>query len=159
MREHPKNRIERSAIRVWRIHGLIWSIIFTLSTASLFASIYQWGWPIWIGLISAALTLIIIVLSVFLFPPLRWRRWRYQLYDQEIYIQHGILIIKRTIVPMVRVQHVDTKQGPILRKFKLASLQVSTAATTHEIPALKLSEAEALRDQISVLARVEQNDI
>lgn len=159
MREHPKNRIERSAIRVWRIHGLIWSVIFTLITSSLFATAYQWDWPIWISLISTALTLIIIMLCVFLFPPLRWRRWRYQLYDQEIYIQHGILIVKRTLVPMVRVQHVDTKQGPILRKFKLASLQVSTAATTHEIPALRLSEAEELRDQISILARVEQNDI
>ncbi|HHU19193.1 MAG TPA: PH domain-containing protein [Bacilli bacterium] len=159
MREHPKNRIERSAIRVWRIHGLIWSIIFILITGNLFFSSYQWNWPIWIAVIGSILTVIIAGFGVFLFPPLRWRRWRYQLYDQEIYIQHGILIVKRTIVPMVRVQHVDTKQGPILRKFKLASLEVSTAATTHEIPALKLSEAEALRDQISVLARVEQNDI
>lgn len=159
MRDHPKNRIERTAIKVWRIHGLIWSIIFTISTGSSFFFIYQYDWPMWIGVASLIPTVIIVVLSIFLIPPIRWRRWRYQLYDQEIYIQHGIIIVKRTIVPMVRVQHVDTKQGPILRRFKLASLEVSTAATTHEIPALKVSEAEDLRDQISVLARVEQNDI
>ena len=38
---------------------------------------------------------------------------------------------------MIRVQHVDTVQGPILRKYQLASVIVNTAATAHEIPALR----------------------
>lgn len=159
MREAPQNRIEKSAIKVWKITGLIYTIIFLCLTIGLTVLGILYDWPYWLAGISLGLTILLICLAIFLIPPLRWRRWRYQLYDQEIYIQHGILIVKRTLIPMVRVQHVDTKQGPILRKFKLASLEVSTAATMHEIPALKLSEAEALRDQISVLARVEQNDI
>ena len=32
---------------------------------------------------------------------------------------------------MVRVQHVDTEQGPILRKYDLSSITISTAATSH----------------------------
>lgn len=159
MRHSPENRIERSAIKVWKIHGLIYMVIFLCLTIGLFIFAHLFDWPYWIAGISLGLTILITSLRVFLIPPLRWRRWRYQLYDQEIYIQHGILIVKRTVVPMVRVQHVDTKQGPILRKFKLASLAISTAATMHEIPALKITEAEELRDQISILARVEQNDI
>ncbi|WP_017471651.1 PH domain-containing protein [Amphibacillus jilinensis] len=159
MRYPPNQRIASSAIKVWKIHGLIYSIILMLITTGLFITAWLFEWSYWFGGLSLSLTVVIILLSIILIPPLRWRRWRYQLYDQEIYIQHGMIIVKRTLVPMVRVQHVDTKQGPILKKFNLANLEVTTAATTHEIPALSETEAEQLRDQISILARVEQDDI
>ncbi len=89
---------------------------------------------------------------------LRWKRWRYEIREQEIELQHGVFVIKRTLVPMVRVQHVDTKQGPILRKYHLSSVTVSTAATVHEIPALEMEEAEEIRLSISKLVRVADDD-
>jgi membrane protein YdbS with pleckstrin-like domain len=55
---------------------------------------------------------------------------------------------------MVRVQHVDTSQGPIMRAFGLSDVKVSTAAGVHAIPALADHDADALRDRIAVLARV-----
>ncbi|WP_317907012.1 PH domain-containing protein, partial [Bacillus subtilis] len=48
---------------------------------------------------------------------------------------------------------------PILRKYNLASVQISTAATTHSIPALDVEEADQLRDSISRLARVTEDDV
>ncbi|SDC31797.1 hypothetical protein SAMN05421734_106130 [Pelagirhabdus alkalitolerans] len=159
MREEPEQRIERTAINVWRTHGLITAIILLILVGAVFAVSYWFEWPYWISAIGLGVTLVIAIIHLGLIPPIRWRRWRYQLYDQEIYIQHGIIIVKRTLVPMIRVQHVDTKQGPILKKFNLSTLQVSTAATTHSIPALTVKEAERLRDQISILARVDQDDI
>ncbi len=90
---------------------------------------------------------------------MRWKRWRYEVREQEIELQHGVFIVKRTLVPMIRVQHVDTQQGPILRKYELATVTVSTAATIHEIPALQLEEAEELRVFISRLARVADEDV
>lgn len=93
------------------------------------------------------------------FPKLRWLRWRYEVREQEIELQHGLFVIKRTLVPMVRVQHVDTEQGPILRKYDLASITISTAATNHTIPALITSEADEMRIRISTLARVAEDDV
>ena len=90
---------------------------------------------------------------------IRWRRWRYEVREQEIELQHGVLFITRTLVPMVRVQHVDTQQGPLLRKYQLATVTISTAATVHEIPALPIEEAEELRVYISQLARVADEDV
>ena len=75
-------------------------------------------------------------LFIILFPTLRWKRWRYEVRENEIELQHGVFVIKRTLVPMIRVQHVDMQQGPILRKYQLATITVSTAATVHEIPAM-----------------------
>ncbi|SEN84003.1 hypothetical protein SAMN04488134_10268 [Amphibacillus marinus] len=158
MREAPEKRIEQSAIKVWRLHGLIYLCFFIVVTGIIAYFTYAHNWSKWILISSSIVTIIIAILAIAI-PAFRWRRWRYQLFEQEIYIQHGMLIIERTLVPMVRVQHVDTKQGPILKKFRLASLEISTAATTHQIPALSEEEAEQLRDQISILARVEQDDV
>lgn len=79
--------------------------------------------------------------------------------ESEIEIQSGLIIIKRTLVPMSRVQHVDTKQGPVLRRYDLATVVVSTAATSHEIPALDTAEADDIRYFISTLAKVEEEDV
>ena len=60
---------------------------------------------------------------------------------------------------MARVQHVDTRQGPLLRHYGLSTVTISTAAGTHEIPALADDVAGILRDRISELARVVDEDV
>ncbi|HLR81166.1 MAG TPA: PH domain-containing protein [Bacillota bacterium] len=159
MRNPPRNTIAKDAIAVWKITATLYiiflwlfimgsTIVFVVLKYSLFLIIIVWG----IAIFST-------YLFVFRIPRLRFRRWRYEVFEQEIYIQHGILIRTRTLIPMIRVQHVDTKQGPILRKFNLASVTISTAATTHEIPALLEEEASELRDHISSLAKVDEDDV
>lgn len=94
-----------------------------------------------------------------LWPKLKWARWRYEVRETEIELQHGVIFTKRTLIPMIRVQHVDTKQGPVLKKYDLATISISTAATVHEIPALDLAEAEELRSYIGKLTRVADEDV
>ncbi|MCT2535147.1 PH domain-containing protein [Aquibacillus koreensis] len=159
MRQPPKERIAIEAKKAWMLSAGLWSIFPVIITITLFVLAYFLQFSYWYGIGLLVASLIEIILTVFLIPTLRWKRWRYELFDQEIYIQHGVLIVTRTLVPMIRVQHVDTKQGPILKKYGLSSLTISTAATTHEIPALIEEEASALRDQISNLARVDQDDV
>ncbi|GAE91898.1 hypothetical protein JCM21714_865 [Gracilibacillus boraciitolerans JCM 21714] len=160
MREQPNERIATDAVKAWQLTAHLFAIIPLLITIAAFVIAYFFDFlSYWVGLIALAVTIVEWVVTALIIPKLRWKRWRYQIYDQEIYIQHGILIVTRTVVPMIRVQHVDTQQGPILKKYGLSTLQISTAATTHEIPALLEEEAADLRDQISELARVEQDDV
>ncbi|OCA89346.1 hypothetical protein A8F94_23635 [Bacillus sp. FJAT-27225] len=159
MISRPETRISEKALKVWRIsNGIIaacaWSVLVTV--ASLF---FIFDWPLWILALLVLLELIHTILSVIVFPGIRWRRWRYEVREQEIELQQGLFVVQRTLIPMVRVQHVDTFQGPILRKYNLATVMISTAATTHEIPALEEAEAEGLRVQISRLARVTDDDV
>jgi len=56
-------------------------------------------------------------------------------------------------VPMLRVQHVDTTQGPLDQALGLATVVVHTAAGTTTIPALTEGDAGRLRDRIAALAR------
>lgn len=159
MISEPEKRISRQALTVWRISGAIQSVIgWILAAAGIFL-VHFFDWPAWITLVVIVLGIVSTLLSILLWPTLKWRRWRYEVREEEIDLQHGTFIRKRILVPMVRVQHVDTVQGPLLRKYKLASVVVHTAATAHEIPALAEEEAEELRLYISKLARVADEDV
>lgn len=155
----PQKRISAKALKVWRISGIIKTVIYWLVIGTVVFFIHLFDWPTWISVILIAFGLILTYLSIFLFPLFRWKRWRYEVRDEEIELDEGIFIRTRTLVPMIRVQHVDTVQGPILRKYKLASVVVHTAATAHEIPALEETEAEELRVNISRLAKVAEEDV
>lgn len=113
---------------------------------------FGWLWMIPVGL--AVLALLFSILQIVIIPAIRWRRWRYEVSENEVDLKYGVFVVTRTLIPMVRVQHVDTIQGPFLRMYNLASVTISTAAGQHEIPALALEAADELRDRIAELARV-----
>ncbi|WP_144513659.1 PH domain-containing protein [Bacillus sp. FJAT-22090] len=159
MRNEPINRISEKGLRVWRIYGVFQTLIAFLIGIGISVVNFFTGEYIWLYIVVMAVVLLIAYLLIYLFPRVRWMRWRYEVREQEIELQHGLFVVKRTLVPMVRVQHVDTEQGPILRKYDLASITISTAATNHTIPALITAEADELRARISVLARVAEDDV
>jgi membrane protein YdbS with pleckstrin-like domain len=158
MRKEPANQLSKRALTVWRISSSITMAIFLLASIAIFIITIIFHLPVWIGVIVVGVAIILSIFFIGFYPRLQWKRWKYEVHDAEIDIQQGVFIIKRTLIPMVRVQHVDTHQGPLLRRFNLASVTVSTAATIHEIPALNEIEAEQLRDRISQLARVVDED-
>ena len=155
----PQKRISERALTVWKISACLHSLVVWLIAGGLIILTVLFDWPYWI--IGAALMVAALYsyLFIFLLPTLRWKRWRYEVREQEIELQYGVFVIKKTLIPMIRVQHVDTQQGPLLRKYRLSTVTVSTAATVHEIPALDMEEAENLRTSISRLARVADEDV
>lgn len=155
----PQKRISDKALSVWRITGAFSSVIVAIMAGGVISLSSIFSWPIWIPIVGIAVAILHVYLYVYLFPMLRWKRWRYEVREQEIELQQGVFVVKRTLVPMIRVQHVDTRQGPLLKRYGLATVDVSTAATVHEIPALPMEEAEELRLFISRLARVADEDV
>ena len=159
MRQQPKNNIAKNAVKAWRITASIYVAFIWLLIIAGAVLTFIFDFPYIYSGISLLIGLVVLFIFVYLIPKLRYRRWRYEIFEQEIYIQHGILIVTRTIIPMIRVQHVDTEQGPILKMYKLATVSISTAATTHQIPALNEDDASSLRDRISTLAMVDEDDV
>jgi membrane protein YdbS with pleckstrin-like domain len=100
---------------------------------------------------------IVPLLGLLVLPALvsvvRWRRWRWDVGDDGIDIRHGTLTERRTLVPWIRVQHVDTRRGIVEQLLGLATVVIHTAAGAHEIPLLGAGEAELLRERIGALAR------
>ncbi len=156
----PKERINPKALKAWRVNGVISFIIFMVFPVGFFIASHNLGpFPLIIGWVLLGLALVGGILQIFIIPRIRMWYWRYEIRDNEIDIQYGIIVIKRTLIPMIRIQHVDTEQGPVLRYFKLSTLSISTAGTTHKIPALSVEKALELRSQVSMLARMSDEDV
>ena len=172
MRALPTRKLDSRITRVWRLSAAlnvgIWSLLLLLGCGI--------PWLVLLGMtgteprfaafVMGSLTLTVLVLALCAFvifvvivPKLRWLRWSFAVYDEEIDIQRGILWLRRIIIPLIRVQNVDTRQGPIMRANGLASFTVATAAGEHEIPGLAVDEADALRDHVALLARIAQEDV
>ena len=67
-------------------------------------------------------------------PTVLWRRWRYEIRDEEIDLRHGLFTPRRTLVPIRRVQHVDTESGPLQGMFELATVSVPHRGGRDEDP-------------------------
>ena len=159
LRQNPTKLIDAKAVQYWRYSSIITAFFLLLIPIAYYFSMRRWHWPAWITIVLLSLTLAIAIFYIFFKPEIIWKTWRYDVSEQEIDLLHGIFIKTRTLIPMVRVQHVDTQQGPLLRHFGLSTVTISTAAGTHEIPALADEVAASLRDSISELARVVDEDV
>jgi membrane protein YdbS with pleckstrin-like domain len=87
-----------------------------------------------------------------------WRRygiWRFELRDDDLYIERGVFTRVKTVVPYVRVQHVDSRRSPLERTTGLATVVVYTAGSRSSdvsIPGLTPTRAEALQESLRELA-------
>lgn len=155
----PQQRIDTRAVSYWRWKGVLALLFCGLIPLGYGIAARHWHWPGWITVVLAAAVVLFGIIDIMLVPGVRYSIWRYEVSDQEIDLLSGVLVKRHTLIPMVRVQHVDTEQGPIMRRYGLASVSISTAAGKHEIPALAEDKADVLRDRISELARVVDEDV
>lgn len=92
---------------------------------------------------------------------LRYRVWVYQIREDSVYLERGVLTHVRTIVPYVRIQHVDTSRSPLERALGLSTLVVYTAGSRGadvSIPGLKPEEARDLQQRLKELAIEAEGD-
>lgn len=161
MKDLPSGRLDRRILTSWRVEGAIGALFLALFiTVPVFVARAVFpDMPFWPLVVGLALPVAWLILFVVVIPPIRYSRWRFEVDEEEIDLVRGLIIISRTIIPLVRVQHVDTSRGPILRWLGLANVTVATAAGNHTIPALSLEEADSLRDRIARWAREAKEDV
>ena len=108
----------------------------------------------WYG-IGMGVLVLALVAGTIVVPELRWRRWRWEVREHEIDLLRGIVVVRRTLIPMARVQHVETERGPIGQALGLATVEIHTAAGSHAIPLLRDYDAGMMRARIAELARTD----
>lgn len=102
------------------------------------------------GLITA-LAWALAIFAIVSFPARRMQRWGYKIGEGQLRVARGWLFRTDTIVPFVRVQHIDVGQGPIERWFGLSHLIVHTSGTHNSmvtLPGLHSDLAAAMRETI-----------
>ncbi len=85
-------------------------------------------------------------------PTLEYDAFRYSVREDDLLVQSGVIFKRWSSIPLTRIQHVDTRQGPLERMLGMSRLLVFTAAgmsADGSIPGLATDTAEAMRDELS----------
>jgi membrane protein YdbS with pleckstrin-like domain len=106
------------------------------------------------GVLVPVLAAVVALVQILVVPPLRARRWRWRVDDDELDLRRGAVVEVRTIIPVSRIQHVDLRRDVVDRLFGVCKLVVHTAAGATEIPVLEDGEAALVRDRLAGLIRL-----
>lgn len=148
MADGSVRRLEPSYIRAdavswWILVGVISAVGAVGLVVSIVASGTPWVWAVvlvaWLGGVVAS------IVGALRWPAVAWRHASYVVHPHGIEIRQGVLWRRITSVPKSRVQHTDVIQGPVLRRYGLATLTIHTAGTEAAVVALSgLSRESAL---------------
>ena len=89
-----------------------------------------------------------------------YRSWRYVVRTESLYLTRGVFTKVQTVVPYVRVQHIDTRRSAFERVLGLSTLVVYTAGSRGAdvtVPGLLPDTAEDLQSRLERLA-IESED-
>ncbi len=154
MRAEPERRLDPRAKLLWRFTGALQAAPILLGGAFGSYVLFEGaGAPLYLAILPLLAAVALAVALVFVLPPLLWRRWRYEIRPLEVDLQRGLVRVTRTLVPMARVQHVDTRSGPLQRRLGLSTVVFYTAAGPNEIPQLAQKTAAEVRDRIAELTQ------
>ncbi len=146
----PLRSLDPRAVTLWRLTTTARGALFVAIAlaAEILMDVPRLG-------IAAAPVAVLTLAAVVVIPPLLYDAWRFALRDEHLLLRRGLIFRTTSIVPYARIQHVDTRHGPLDRWLGLASLVVFTAGTRGAIisvPALAADEAETLRDHLVALS-------
>ncbi|NMM93542.1 PH domain-containing protein [Bifidobacterium oedipodis] len=152
--------------RVWWMNAAIQSACWLIGDAigALVLQSTGWwaGWPQALRIGVMALIAAIAVLNPAV-QPLQTRYEfafdRFLIGEHDIRIRTGWLFHQTVTVPYNRVQHVQTKQGPVMRHCNLVTLEIHTASDEHQIEALDPAEAQRVNDLIAKRVLASKEDL
>jgi membrane protein YdbS with pleckstrin-like domain len=150
-REAPVQRLDPRVVNLWRVGGAVWTAIWTGATGGAAALL---DWPLSLMIPVAVLG---IAWTAWV-PAAAYRHSAYQVGDVDVRVIRGWWTRAVAVVLHSRIQHVDTRQGPIERAMGLATVVIFTAGSVGAmvaIPGIAEKEAEALRDLLARLSGAE----
>jgi uncharacterized protein len=127
--------------------AVVWIFLTMIALILNSALLSQMGF----GRILPLAVLLVGVTIVVIAPARVYRRLRYRLTLRVLQVVRGWMFHTDTVVPLVRVQHLDVVRGPLDKMFGTASLVVHTAGTHNSIvtvPGLAPERAAEIRDVI-----------
>lgn len=146
------NQLDPKVKWLWRAQAVVRLLVFwgPVAGGAGFAASTAGGMAVG-AIVGGALLLYFCVMAM-VWPSLQFEHTRYHIREHDLLVQRGVLFRRRSSIPHNRIQHVDTRQGPIERFFGLSRVAVFTAAgmsADGSIPGLETSRAEAIRDELA----------
>lgn len=153
----PTELVSSRTRTMWAVQGGILSAVLIVAGAVTWFLADPSG--LWIVL-GIAVIAVVFVLGVVITPALRYRIHRWEVTDDAVYTQRGLLTIEQRIAPISRVQTVDTDRGVLERLFRLSSVTVTTASAKGElrIEGLDADVAERIVHDLTIVTAASDGD-
>jgi membrane protein YdbS with pleckstrin-like domain len=145
----PRHRVESRAIGWWTVQSALVALVLPAIFGILWATIPPTRELfMWVTLISLLPGLVYTAVM----PVWRYRVHRWEATDEAVYAASGWLWQQWRVVPLSRVQTVDTLRGPLQQLFGLSGVTVTTASSAAAVKIKGLDRQVAV-DLVAHLTR------
>ena len=146
--------LDPSSVTVGRLSAAIWLMVLAgplliAALIVLFVTGADTGTMMRLG--AGALAYSAFAVWCLYWPGLRYRFASYRVGERGLWIRRGVVWRSEISVPKSRVQHTDVSQGPLQRRFGIATLVLHTAGTQYaavSLGGLSHDAALAIRDYL-----------
>ncbi|MDR1690881.1 MAG: PH domain-containing protein [Candidatus Methanoplasma sp.] len=149
MTEEYKSLNPKSKAALYISYGIAYAVLFLI----LFAVGYfgkEWMGDNYRFYEMFSLAILIVTLAYIIVAPLIfYRHYKYALTDDKIDVLRGIIIIRRTMVPIERIHQVEVTRGPINNMLGLADVDVTTAGGIAKIQFLDIPVANSIAEDLN----------
>jgi len=147
-----RRRLPARVVRYWRWRvflGLLPLVVVLVGVVIVLP--VEPRWLVWgVGVVL----IVLVAVAAAVLTRMRYAVFWYAISRTEIDIQHGIVFIARSVVPMHRVQSLRIERGPVADHYRVTTMKIRTAGGSVGLRGLDRDEAIALGDRISRLARL-----
>ena len=136
----PAHPPSRRAPLLWALGGAIPWLMLAVGQLVWMALDQRLPWLHWLCAVG---TVVGAAIAVAVVPLWRYRVHRWEISPKAVYTRTGWLAQELRIVPISRVQTVDTYRGPLDRLLGLANVTVTTASSAGAVHIVALDSAVA----------------
>lgn len=153
-------KISSLATKVWNMSAIITIIVHGILSIALYIGLNKLT-PLSEKLIILISCIPIIfiayyIIKVFVLIKILYENWYFSIGNDVIVLKYGVIFKSTVYIPVSRIQHISTSQGPILKKYGLREITVNTAGGSHSIPCLEEENAYKIQEAISISAERSQ---
>lgn len=144
-------KVDPKAVKSWRIGKAIQLAVILTVTVPVEIGLAgaEWDSVLRIVIMAGALLLALYaVVALIVFPSIEYKQWGYMIAEDKVVIRHGIFFIKKTIIPIIRIQNITVSQGPINRKLGLYQVEIALASGQFSIEGLDRETADAISENL-----------
>ncbi|TDC56597.1 hypothetical protein E1212_01080 [Jiangella ureilytica] len=148
----PKHRVERRAIGLWALQSLIgFGVLAGLLTA---AYLIVDGARSWLGPVLVVVAVWGAVVTLVM-PLWRYAVHRWEVTEDAVYAVSGWVVREWRVVPLSRIQTVDTIRGPLEQAMSLATLVVTTASSRGavKVPGIDAQVAARVAEELTQITQ------
>jgi membrane protein YdbS with pleckstrin-like domain len=148
----PRHRLSPRFI-LWRTLNTFFWAVGVLGTLTV---LYAWfdGIRTWLGPVTLFLAVVFAINVVFM-PTYRYLVHRWETTDLAVYTLTGWVSREWRVIPISRIQSIDTIQGPMEQLLRLATVKVVTASREGKVT-IEGIDAEAARQAVERLNEITQ---